>query len=80
MGFEELEAAVAMAEQQRTSNAWRWVFDSLRAAADPPSLVPHLLSHAPAFLQSISRIPSREVQILASLPLWLRMSANCHDK
>ncbi|KAG0593233.1 hypothetical protein M758_1G307300 [Ceratodon purpureus] len=50
-----------MAEQQRTSCAWRWVFDSLRAAVEPASLVPHLLSHSPALLQSISRIPPREV-------------------
>lgn len=70
MESEEHEIAVAMAEpQQRTSNAWRWVFDSLRAAVDPSSLVPHLLSHAPSLLQSISRIPPREVLPLYTLAL-----------
>uniref|UniRef100_A0A7I4FN34 DUF4042 domain-containing protein n=1 Tax=Physcomitrium patens TaxID=3218 RepID=A0A7I4FN34_PHYPA len=58
-----------MAEQpqQRTSCAWRWVFDSLRAAVEPSTLVPHLLSHAPTLLQSATRIPLREVAADVSL-------------
>ena len=51
----------------KMAGAWRWVFESLRAAAEPASLVPLLLAHRPTLLQSCTELPPKEVALLFCL-------------
>lgn len=51
----------------KMAGAWRWVFESLRSAAEPASLVPLLLAHRPTLLQSCTELPPQEVALLFCL-------------
>ncbi|KAG0560547.1 hypothetical protein KC19_10G189000 [Ceratodon purpureus] len=54
-----------MTDQQRQHLAggrpWRWVFESLRAAQEPASLIPNLLLLTPNIVHCCSQLPAQEV-------------------
>lgn len=48
---------------------WRWVFESLRAAQEPASLIPNVLLLFPNLVHCCSELPSQEVLLITISPL-----------